>query len=385
MRIFISTGEVSGDLQGALLVEALHQEAQRRGLDLEIVALGGDRMAEAGAQIIANTAQIGSIGLFESIPFVLPTLQAQKRARQVFREQPPDVLVLIDYHDPNIALARVARKQLPHLPIFYYIAPQSWVWAPTLRSTQEIVTLTDRILAIFPQEATFFTEQGAKVQWVGHPIVDRMQQAPSREEARQRFGFEPEQKVVTLLPASRWQEIKFLLPPMLEAAQQLQEKIPNLQFLLPLSLNIYEGKIGEILAKYDLNLKVLQNETLEAIAASDLAITKSGTVNLEIALLQVPQVVIYRLHWFTMWLARTFFRFSIPFMSPINLVLMREIVPELLQEKATPERIVEESLDFLLNDQRRAKVVQDYQEMTAALGDVGACERAAENILGLAE
>lgn len=384
MRIFISTGEVSGDLQGSLLVAALMRQAASKGIDLEVLALGGDRMAEAGAILLGNTTRISSLGLVEALPFVIPTWQIQQRAKQYLRHNPPDVLILIDYAGPNISIGNYVRRYLPQVPIIYYIAPQSWVWTFTERTTQQILDVTDRLLAIFPEEARFFEKRGVPVTWVGHPLLDRMANAPTREASRSQLGIKAEEMAIALLPASRQQELKYLLPVMCEAAQQIQAQIPQAHFYIPVSLAAYRATIEQMVQSYGLNATVLEGKTLEVIAASDLAITKSGTVNLEIALLNVPQVVIYRVSPSTIWLARRIFKFSIPFMSPVNLVVMRDIVPELLQEKAIPANIVQESLDLLLNAERRQQVFADYQEMREKLGEVGVCDRAAQEILDFA-
>ena len=398
--IFISTGEVSGDLQGALLVDALKHQAQAVGLELEIVALGGSKMAKAGATLLGETTSIGSMGLLESLPFVLPTLQIQRRAKQYLRQHPPDLVVLIDYMGPNLSIGSFVRRQLPQVPVVYYIAPQSWVWSISSRSTAAIVDITDQLLAIFPEEARYFEKKGASVSWVGHPLVDKMQSSPSREEARRALGIQPEQTAIALVPASRRQELKYMMPVIFEAAQQLQSKlqgsgsrennslIMNQQtplFWIPLSLETYRPAIEAAIQRYGLNATLVAGQTTEVLAAADLAIAKSGTVNLELALLDVPQVVLYRVSPLTYWIARTFFKFSIPFMSPPNLVVMRSIVPELLQEQATPETIVQESLELLLNPERRKQTLADYQEMRRLLGDFGVCDRAAKEILQLAE
>jgi lipid-A-disaccharide synthase len=331
--IFISTGEVSGDLQGALLVDALKRQAQAVGLELEIVALGGSKMAKAGATLLGETTSIGSMGLLESLPFVLPTLQIQRRAKQYLRQHPPDLVVLIDYMGPNLSIGSFVRRQLPQVPVVYYIAPQSWVWSISSRSTAAIVDITDQLLAIFPEEARYFEKKGASVSWVGHPLVDKMQSSPSREEARRALGIKPEQTAIALVPASRRQELKYMMPVIFEAAQQLQSKlqasgdwennslIMNQQtplFWIPLSLETYRPAIEAAIQRYGLNATLVAGQTTEVLAAADLAITKSGTVNLELALLDVPQVVLYRVSPLTYWIARTLFKFSIPFMSPPN-------------------------------------------------------------------
>ena len=383
MRIFISTGEVSGDLQGSMLVKALYQQAESQGIPLEILALGGDLMAQAGAKLLGKTAAIGAIGIVESLPFLIPTWLIQRRVKQYLRENPPDILILIDYMGPNSTFGQYARKHFPEVPIIYYIAPQSWVWAPNSKTIQQFAHITDLLLAIFPEEARFFAEKGVPVKWVGHPLLDRMKKAPSREEARLKLNIDPDRTVVALFPASRYQELKYHLPLMCKAAQKLQEKISDIHFLLPVSLSEYRGTIEATVNDYQLSITLLEGQTtLEVMAAADFAIAKSGTVNLELALLKIPQLVLCLVSPLTMWIARNILKFSIPFMSPPNLVMMEEIVPELLQEEATIDRIIQESLELLLNAERRQKTLADYNQMCTMLGEVGVCERAAREILG---
>ncbi len=382
-RIFVSTGEVSGDLQGALLIEALQRQTIAAGRELEIVALGGDRMASAGATLVGNTISIGSVGTWESLPFVLPTLKIQRRAKQYLQQNPPDLVVLIDYGGPNLALGKYIKQHLPQVPIVYYIAPQMWVWWPNPREIGQLVSIVERLLAIFPEEARFFQAQGVQVSWVGHPLLDRMQSAPSRQEARAKLGISPEALSVALLPASRRQELKYLLPTIFEAAQAIQAKLPQVHFWIPLSLEIYRQPITQAIQDYGLQATLLSGQTLEAIAAADLAITKSGTVNLEIALLNVPQVVLYRVSPVTKWIARKLLKFDVSFISPPNLVVNKPIVPELLQEQATPENITQAALELLLNWERRQQTLADYQQMRSCLGEVGVSDRAAQEILQL--
>jgi lipid-A-disaccharide synthase len=382
-RIFISTGEVSGDLQGSLLVEALKRQAVLAGLELEIVALGGDKMADAGATLLGNTSSIGSFGILESLPFVFPTLQFQRRAKQYLQQHPPDLVVLIDYAVSNLSLGSYIRRQMPQVPVVYYIAPQMWVWWASSRDVARIVDMSDHVLAIFPEEARYFRSKGARVTWVGHPLVDRMQTAPSREEARGLLEIEPEETAIALFPVSRRQEIKYLLPVIFQAAQQIQAKLDRVRFWIPLSLEIYRQPIEQAIERYGLRATVVSGRTQEVMAAADLAITKSGTVNLELALLNVPQVVVYRLNPITAWIARNLLKFSIPFAAPPNLVVMKPIVPELLQEQATPENIEQVALELLLNPSRRQQTRASYQEMRQCLGEVGVCDRAAQEIIHL--
>jgi lipid-A-disaccharide synthase len=381
MRIFISTGEVSGDLQGSLLITALKRQAVVIGLELEIVALGGEKMVEAGAILLGNTSSIGSMGILEGLPYILPTLQVQRQAIAFLKQNPPDLVVLIDYMSPNIGIGTYMKRQLPDVPVVYYIAPQEWAWSLSLRRTNRIVSFTDKLLAIFPQEARYFHEQGAKVSWVGHPLVDRMQDAPSREAARATLGIAPEEIAIALLPASRRQELKYLLPIIFQAAQTIQAKLPEVSFWIPLSLEVYRQPIEEAIERYGLRATVLSGQQKEVFAAADLAISKSGTVNLELALLNVPQVVVYRLSPLTAWIARKMLKGSISFASPPNLVVMKPIVPEFLQEEATAENIIQTAMELLLNPSRREQTLADYDEMRQSLGEIGVCDRAAQEIL----
>lgn len=378
-RLFISTGEVSGDLQGSLLVAALGRQAARRGIELEIVALGGDRMAAAGAKLIGNTTAIGSMGLVESLPYVLPTLLLQRRTKRFLKANLPDGAVMIDYMTPNIVFGNYLRQQSKTLPIFYYIAPQEWVWSFGDGNTTQIVGFADQILAIFPGEARYYEGKGAAVAYVGHPLVDQLAAHPDRPSARAALNIPPDQIAIALLPASRAQEMKYLLPPMFAAAQRLQAEDGRIHYWIPLALEKYRPALEAAIAKYGLRATLVETQQ-QAIAAADLALTKSGTANLEIALQNVPQVVVYRLSALTAWVARKLLRFSIPYMSPPNLITMEPVVPELLQEEATADRIYQEA-KLLLTQAGRAELLAGYGRMRQALGEPGACDRAANLIL----
>ncbi|MBS0018612.1 MAG: lipid-A-disaccharide synthase [Arthrospira sp. SH-MAG29] len=380
MRIFISTGEVSGDMQAALLVAALRRQAQIQGYSLEITALAGPQTAAAGAELLGDTTAIGAVGIWESLPYFIPTLQMQARARRYLQQNPIDVAILIDYMGPNIGIGNLINGRFPQIPIIYYIAPQEWVWSLGSRNTNQIVNFSDRILAIFPQEARYFADRGAQVTWVGHPLIDRIKAYPSRQQARQNLGIATEDIAIALLPASRQQEIRYLMPIIFQAAATVQAKLPLVRFWIPLSLEKYRADIERGILQYNLRASIAENKT-DVLAAADLAIAKSGTVNLELALLEVPQVVVYRVSQITAWVARHLLHFSIPFMSPPNLVQMTEIVPELLQDEVTPEAIVNQVMQLLPNSTKREQMLTEYRQMRHVLGGEGAGDRAATEIL----
>jgi lipid-A-disaccharide synthase len=378
-RLFISTGEVSGDLQGSLLVTALQTEAAQQGLELEIIALGGQRMAAAGATLLADTTAISSVGLIEALGFVLPTLKIRQRVRQYLRQNPPDAVVLIDYIGVNVELGTFVHSQL-NVPITYYIAPQEWVWSHSLKTTHQIAKISTQLLAIFPEEATYYAKHGAQVTWVGHPLVDRMVDAPKRDVARQSLRLAPEQLVVTLMPASRKQELKTLVPVVFAAAQQIQAAFPRVHFCISLAREAYRPLLSEAIQTYGLTAS-LTSDPLQALAAADLAITKSGTVNLETALLDVPQIVVYRVNPISVWLYQKLLKFTLEYASPVNLIHHQPVVPELLQDNANPDQIARTALDLLEQPALREKMLQGYAEMRSGLGEPGAIRRAAQAIL----
>ena len=171
-KIFLSTGEVSGDLHGSLLANALFSEAEKRLIDLEIYGLGGERMRKEGVKILQDTTSISAIGIWEALPLVIPTLKVQKRFYKSIKNYSPHCLVLIDYMGPNIKIGRKLRNERNKIPIYYYIAPQEWAWRVGNNSTTDLIGFSDRIFAIFKQEANFYKKRGGNVLWIGHPMID---------------------------------------------------------------------------------------------------------------------------------------------------------------------------------------------------------------------
>lgn len=387
VRLLVSTGEVSGDLQGSLLIRALFDEARSRGLDLEVLALGGERMERSGARLIADTAALGAIGLLEALPFVLPTLQLQQRLRRALEPAPPDAVVLIDYMGPNVSLGLRIRRRYPQVPILYYIAPQEWAYRLGDSGTTRLIGFSDRILAIFPEEARFYGSRGATVTWVGHPLLDTLVDLPSRAEARAALQLGDGVPVLLLLPASRRQELRYLLPTMAAAAAELQRRHPGLEVLVPAGLACFEATLAAQLSGAGVRARVIPAADADRLkpqlcAAADLALTKSGTANLELALRGVPQVVGYRVGRVTAFLAQHLLRFSVSHISPVNLVLERRLVPELLQHTFTAEALVAAAEPLLAPaSAERQTMLAGYDELRAMLGEPGVTRRAAAAVL----
>lgn len=389
LRLLVSTGEVSGDLQGALLVQALYEEASRRGLELQVVALGGDRMARAGAELLADTTRMGAIGLLEVMPFVLPTLRLQRRLKRWFRQAPPDGVVLIDYMGPNVNLGLRLKRRFPGVPVTYYIAPQEWAFKFGSEGRTNLIRFTNQILAIFQEEARYYGCRGANVTYVGHPLVDTVEESPSRSEARALLGLVNEAPVLLLMPASRRQELRYMLPYIVAAAAELQRSQPDLQVVVPAGLSGFEAHLSRQLDQAGVKALVIPAADADRLkpalcAAADLALAKSGTVNLELALRGVPQVVVYRVSGLTAFVARRILRFSVPHISPVNLVLGERLVPELLQADLTAAAIVRAARPLLQpGSDAHGSMLAGYARLRAVLGEPGVTRRAATAILDL--
>ncbi len=389
MRLLISTGEVSGDLQGSFLIQALKREAEKRSLKLELIAIGGPRMKAAGAELIADTAPIGAIGLLEALPLLLPTINVQKKIDKYLKRKKPDAAILIDYMGPNIRLGNKLRRSQSNIPIIYYIAPQEWAWRLGDSGTTDLIGFTDKILAIFKTEAEFYKERGGDVTWVGHPMIDTLSPLPLRTEVNKRLGIQTDQKVLLLLPASRSQEVHYLMPIFAKTASLLQSRNPNICVLVPAGLARFEEPIKQILLDSGVNGRVIPADQTDELkpylfAAADLALAKSGTVNMELALNGVPQIVGYKVSRATAFIARRILRFNVDHISPVNLLLKQRLVPELVQEDFTPEALFKLAIPLLENsNSSRSLILDGYQRLREYLGEPGVTDRAAREVFDL--
>lgn len=380
-HIFICTGEVSGDLQGSALIKALRDADP----SLRLSAVGGQRMAAAGATLLHDTTGISSMGLIEALPFILPTLWMEQKIRRFLDRDRPDLAILIDYIGVNNRMGLRLHKL--GIPVIFYIAPQEWVWSYTPQLSSDLTTYSRLILAIFRAEADHYQQHGGAVTWVGHPMVDILagvcDRATARQHLCQSLGWSETDRIITLVPASRPQELRLVAPQIIAAAARIQAQVGACRFILPLARPQFRQPLAQLIQRSGLAIQLWQGDTRLALRAADLVIAKSGTVNLETAILGVPQVVVYRLHPITYWIGKQILKIKIPFASPTNLVLMREIVPELLQAAATPERITAAALPLLTDTSRQQQLQADYAEMRSQLGQPGVLKRAVGEILRL--
>jgi len=375
--IMLVAGEASGDLHGATLCRALRTLAPARPL----LGMGGERMAGAGLERLADVTGKAAVGGTEALGPVPALIGAWRRLRAALDgPRRPAALVLIDFPEFNVRLARVARRA--GIPVVYFIPPQVWAWRPW--RARAVARRTSLVLAVFPFEAALYRRVGARVEFVGHPVLDAVADAPDRDEARRRLGIEPGATVVALLPGSRKQEIEGTLPVLHAAAGRIAATRPGAGFLMAAVKRAAEG--GDPAAGLrgaEPPVHVVTGDTYAVMRAADLLLVNSGTATLEAAVLGTPMVVCYRLSRLTEAMVRLLVR--VPWISLANITLGRAVVPELYQRSFTPERVAAEALRLLdspaaLQAQRAA-----FTELSTVLGERGVGLRAARHVLSLIE
>ncbi len=385
-KIFISTGEVSGDLHGSLLANALLNEAKKCSIDLELYGLGGERMRTEGVKILQDTTSISAIGIWEALPLIIPTIQVQKKFYRSLNNLSPDCLVLIDYMGPNIKIGRKLRNKRNKIPIYYYIAPQEWAWRVGNNSTTDLISFSDRIFAIFKQEANFYKRRGGNVLWIGHPMIDLIKKLPTKKDSRKILKLRANENILLLMPASRPQELKYVLPVFMKVARKLQQKYPNLIVYIPSCREVFDVKFKMALDKYKVKGKVISQNDIDELktyiySLSKLALCKSGTVNMELALYGIPQIVGYRVSRVTAFIAKKILNFKVKFISPVNLLVKKLIIPEFVQKEFEVKKIFDKACRVIDSKSEKAKISKGYAVLKKELGQVGVVKRAAEEII----
>jgi lipid-A-disaccharide synthase len=378
--IMVVAGETSGDVHGATLCRALRSLAPARPL----VGMGGERMAREGLTRLADVTARAAVGGTEALGPVPALVRAWRTLKAtLLGPDPPATLVLIDFPEFNLRLARLARRA--GVPVVYFIPPQVWAWRPW--RARAIARRVSLVLAVFPFESALYRRVGARVEFVGHPVLDALVGAPTREEARRRLGLDAAVPVVGLLPGSRAQEIAGMLPVLQGAARRIAEAQPGTRFVLAAAGGTDHahpaGRLFERLHGADPPIAVVEGDPYAVMRAADLLLVNSGTATLEAALLGTPMVVCYRLSRLTEAWVRLLVR--VPWISLANIVLGRAVVPELYQAALTPERVADEALALLQSPTALTAQRDAFRELSGALGSPGVGLRAAQHILAIAE
>jgi len=363
----IVAGEASGDIYGADLV----QKALLLDHGLHFFGIGGARMREAGVETLVDSAEMAVMGLVEVIKHFDVISSAFLRLKNILRQDPPELLILIDYPGFNIRLAKAAKKA--GVKVLYYISPKVWAWKAGRIKT--IAANISHMAVIFPFEIPLYEKEGAPVTFVGHPMLDLVDVHMRQEEAAASFGLDPSRKIIGLFPGSRKSEIERILPSIIAAAKLLQSSFPALQFVIPLASTLSEDDILPALKRSGITAIITRQRIHDLIRACDAIISVSGTVTLEIALIGTPMVIIYRLAPLTYQVARRVVK--IKHIGLCNIVAGRSLVKELIQEQANPEAIAAEITAIITDSAYRTVMTAELATIREKLGGGGAAARTA--------
>jgi lipid-A-disaccharide synthase len=374
-KILMVAGEVSGDLHGAHLVQAIH----RLDPEVQFLGVGGEGLERAGMKLLYSSRALSVVGITEVLPKIRSILKAFKILKQSLDRERPDLVILIDFPDFNLRLAKAAHRR--NIPVLYYISPQVWAWRSG--RVKQISRWVKKMIVFFPFEVPIYREAGVDVEWVGHPLVDIARPTLSRGEAFRRFGLDPGRQTIALLPGSRAGEITRLLPILLDSAHRLQKEIKTVQFVIPLAPGIPKAMITPFLEKIPVPFTLIEGQTYDVMNISELLITASGTATLEGAVVGTPMVIIYRVSMLSYWIGRALIH--VDHIGLVNLVAGRRIVPELIQEEANPRRIAEEALQILKDPARSQEMRRAMAEVRQHLGQPGATERAGRIVYSLVQ
>ena len=364
--IFLMAGEASGDRLGAALAEALVRLRQ----DIELIGVGGPFMRAAGVRLIHDYEEFAVLGITEVIgrlPFFLRILGEFQRR---FRLDPPGLFVPIDFPDFNIRLA--AHAHAARVPVLWYVSPQVWAWRAGRVAT--LARIVDRMVVVFPFETAIYEKAGLPVSFVGHPLLERLAVTRSREEVRRDLGIAAGERLVALLPGSRRQEVRRILPPLADAGRRLAAA--GVRVAVSRASSIEPAYFNRVLAGSGANgMAVWDGDTANLVSAADLAVVASGTATLETGLLGTPAIVVYKMASFNWELARRMVK--VDQIGLVNIAAGKRIAPELLQGEVTGANVARLALEMLNDPERLETMRRDLALLPAKLGGPGASERTA--------
>jgi lipid-A-disaccharide synthase len=357
----------------------LAEEVRRINPSLSFIGMGGQRMREAGVEILVDASDMAVVGLVEVIAHSGVIRRAYTTLRSILREDPPQLLILIDYPDFNLLLARAAKKA--GVRILYYISPQVWAWRAGRVHT--IARLVDHMAVVFPFEVPFYEKTGLPVTFVGHPLVDMVQFTMPKIDAQASLGLDPSLRTVGLFPGSRKGEIRRLFPTILETAKQLRDRFSDLQFVIPVASSLTTDDLQPYIDESGVRVTLVNGHVHDVIQACDAIVSVSGTVTTEIALLGVPMVIVYKVSPLTYFVGTKLIR--VDHIGICNIVLGERAVPELTQHDAEPDKIADEVSRMLTDRAYAENIRQKLLQVRGLLGDGGATKRVARLAVDLLE
>jgi lipid-A-disaccharide synthase len=372
-KILLVAGEVSGDLHGSHLVEAI----QRIEPEVQFFGVGGEGLKRRGMKLLYPAHSLSVVGITEVFLKLGAIFKALRGLKGSLEREKPNLVILIDFPEFNLRLAKIAHRR--GIPILYYISPQIWAWRP--KRINLIARLVKKMIVLFPFEVPLYEAAGVDVEWVGHPLLDIVKPTLPKDAVFQQFGLDPKGRTVALLPGSRVHEVERLLPPLLDSALLLQKEIPDVQFVIPLAPGISKTILSSWMKNISIPVKVVEGFTYDVMNLSELLITASGTATLEGAILGKPMIIIYRVSLPSYWVGRALIR--VDHIGLVNLVAEKEIAPELIQKDVNPQRIADEAIRILRDPILSRKMSESMGEVRRKLGEPGAAQRAARIITSI--
>jgi lipid-A-disaccharide synthase len=373
VKVMISCGEPSGDLYAGALVRAL----RARVPGLEAFGLGGERLAAAGARVVADFRGLSVTGLTEALKVLPKSWATYRQLVDAARRERPDVLVLVDYPDFNFRLMKAVKAL--GVPIVYYISPQLWAWRPGRMKTMK--AMVDRVLVIFPFEEALYQREGVDVRFVGHPLLEMTTPSADRATLLREFGLDAGRPVVALLPGSRPNELARLAPVLQAAATLIAARMPPAQFVVARAPHLDDAWFAPFGPGGAASMGIVEGRTDDVLAVSDVVLTASGTATVQTAMHGKPMVVLYQLSPLTYRLGKPLAK--VDMYAMVNLIAGRRIVTELIQDACTPEAVATEAVALLEDRAKRDTMVQELEAVRGALGGPGASARAAEAVIDL--
>ena len=376
-NILISCGEPSGDLYAGALAGALGDINP----NVRIYGLGGDRLRASGAELVDHYEGLTATGISEALAVVPRSYACYRRVLARARKDRPDVFVAVDFPEINFRLAAALRKL--GIPVVYYIGPQAWAWRR--RRFETMRRLVDLALVIFPFEKALYQEAGIPVEFVGHPLLELTGATESSESFLCSLGLVPTRPTVALLPGSRPNELRAILPDLVSAAVLISDRIGAVQFVVARAPNLADDLFAPVSARArnDIPVVVVDGRVDDVLAAADVVVTASGTATVQSAIHRRPMVIVYRLSTFTYQLVKRFTH--VGHAGMVNLIAGEQIVPELLQEAFTPSAVAAEVAKFLTDSELTSQTLDALEKVRQELGSKGASRRTAEYIVQVAQ
>jgi lipid-A-disaccharide synthase len=375
--IMLVVGEPSGDALGQQLILALRELTHGNA---RIIGVGGERMRAAGMQSLYSITDTSVMGLREVVPNIPRILARIRQVGDFAKANNPDVAVMIDSPDFTHKVARRIRRIAPEMKLVDYVAPQ--VWASRPKRALTMAKSFDHVLCLLPFEVPIFRNVGMGASFVGHPVIERAPRPGQGDAFRARHGIPRDQKILLLLPGSRSNEIRFLWSVFREAIEQTSASVGSLKIVLPTVQNV-SASVHKLAAEWRKDILVVDgpDEKLGAFDAADIALAASGTVSTELALSTTPMVIGYRVGALTAAIARRFIK--VPYVTLVNIILNREVVPEFIQENCTSANLSRELIRLLTNPAARLEQVTATASAVKAMGhgDEAPSMRAAREIL----